>query len=148
MQQYNISQVARQFGLRASAVRYYEKIGVLPQANRVRGRRRYGMGDLRRLAVIQRARQIGFSLDEIRELFSGFRPGTPAWDRWQQLSQRKLTELEASLERIMTMKTLLERMSKCQCDALDECGAALLRHTCEPATPDTPPVRRTPARRE
>src|SRR5207244_2892900 len=122
--------VAKQFGLRTSALRYYEQVGILPQANRVSGRRRYDVAILRRLAVIQRARQIGFSLDEIRELFSGFQPGLPASHRWRQLSQRKLAELEASLERIMTMKNLLRRMATCECDALDDCGASLLRHSC------------------
>ena len=83
-------------------------------------------GLLRRLAVIQRARQIGFSLDEIRELFGGFRPGTPASQRWQELSQRKLEELDAAMQRIMEMQKLLRSMCNCQCDVLDECGAALL----------------------
>lgn len=147
MQQHNISQVAKKFGMRASAVRYYEKIGILPMANRVRGRRLYGEADMRRLAVIQRARQVGFSLQEIRELFSGFRPGTPAWHRWQELSQRKLAELEASLRRIEAMKSLLERMGKCRCDALDECGAGLLVHVCGPATREGSSERRVPTGR-
>src|ERR1700732_2577493 len=93
MRPLTITQVAKQFGLRPSALRYYEQIGILLPANRVSGRRRYDGAALRRLAVIQRARQLGFSLDEIRELFGGFRPGTPASQRWQELSQRKLAEL-------------------------------------------------------
>jgi MerR family redox-sensitive transcriptional activator SoxR len=96
-----INQVAKQFGLRASALRYYEQIGILQPTNRVCGRRRYDRTTLRRLAVIQRARQVGFSLDEVRELFGGFSVGTPASQRWQELSQRKLTELEATVERIL-----------------------------------------------
>ena len=126
MQSLSISQVARQFGLRASALRYYEQIGILPGASRVGGRRRYDGAALRRLAVILRARDAGFSLREIRELFSGFRPGVSASQRWQQLSQRKLAELEHSLERLQLMQQLLRRMATCKCDALDECGAAIL----------------------
>lgn len=126
MQSLSISQVARQFGLRASALRYYEQIGILPGASRVGGRRRYDGAALRRLAVVLRARDAGFSLREIRELFSGFRPGVPASQRWQQLSQRKLAELEHSLERLQMMQLLLRRMATCKCDALDECGAAIL----------------------
>ncbi len=128
MQQLSISQVAQQFGLRTSALRYYEQIGILPQADRVSGRRRYDAAVLRRLAVIQRARQVGFSLAEIRELFCGFRPNTPASFRWKQLSQHKMLELDASLKRITSMKDLLCRMANCQCNALDECGAAILRN--------------------
>jgi len=127
-----ISQVAQQFGLRSSALRYYEKVGILQPANRVSGRRRYDVTALRRLAVIQRARQVGFSLDEIRELFGGFRVGVPASQRWQELSRRKLVELEASVERIVVMQKLLRGMCNCRCDVLDECGAALLTKHCRP----------------
>jgi len=131
MRPLTISQVAKQFGLRSSALRYYEQVGILLPANRVGGRRRYDGAALRRLAVIQRARQVGFSLDEIRELFGGFRVGTPASQRWQELSRRKLLELEASVERIVIMQQLLRSMGNCRCDALDECGAGLLQHMCD-----------------
>jgi MerR family redox-sensitive transcriptional activator SoxR len=123
----SISSVAKQFGLRASAIRYYEKIGVLPRAERTSGQRRYDGTVLRRLAVIQRAQQVGFSLDEIRELFSGFHGGTPASRRWQQFSDRKLAELEAAMERIKIMQGLLLRMNNCRCATLDQCGEGLLR---------------------
>jgi MerR family transcriptional regulator, redox-sensitive transcriptional activator SoxR len=127
MPEFSISQVASQFGLRASAVRYYEKIGILPVPARKSGQRRYDSAVLRRLAVIQRARQVGFSLEEIRELFNEFHIGKPGSKRWQQLSQRKFRELESSMERIRSMQALLKRMGNCKCDAVDECGAALLR---------------------
>ena len=67
-----ISEVARQVGLQASAIRYYERIGLLPQALRMSGQRRYDTTALYRLALIQRARQLGFTLTEIRDLFFGF----------------------------------------------------------------------------
>jgi len=127
MRALSISQVARQFGLRPSALRYYEQIGILPPADRVAGRRRYDAASLRRLAVIQRARDAGFALVDIRELFCGFRPGVPASQRWREVSQRKLAELDDSLKRLMLMRDLLNRMGNCKCDVLDECGAALLR---------------------
>ena len=130
MRQLVISQVSKRFGLRASALRYYEQIGLLPSAERLAGRRIYNVTALRRLAVIQRARQSGFSLREIQQLFTGFKPGTAASDRWQQLSRRKLAELDDSIERIKTMQALLKRMGYCRCDALDECGEGLLKNIC------------------
>jgi MerR family transcriptional regulator, redox-sensitive transcriptional activator SoxR len=141
VQALSISQVARQFGLRPSALRYYEQIGILPAANRVSGRRRYDAATLRRLAVIQRARDAGFTLSDIRELFIGFRPGVPASQRWLQVSQRKLAELDRTLERLQLMRDLLNRMGNCKCDALDECGAALLR-TIAAQPPRQPAARR------
>ena len=72
----SISEVANQIGLRPSAIRYYEQVGILPQAQRVSGQRRYDVTVLHRLIVIQRARQTGFTLSEIKELFFGFRVGS------------------------------------------------------------------------
>ena len=113
MAQLTISEVARTFGLRPSAIRYYEQIGILPEALRTSGQRRYDGSVLRRLAV---------------ELFFGFQPGTSPSKRWQEMSERKLAELEALVDQIKTMQRLLERIQNCRCDALDECGKRLLAH--------------------
>src|SRR6266852_8770182 len=122
-----ISDVARLFGLRTSAIRYYEQIGILPAPLRKSGQRRYEETALFRLAVIQRARETGFTLEEIRKLFFGFPPGTPPPKRWRQLSQRKIAELRDRIKRLKLMETLLKRVEDCRCDALDECGEKLLR---------------------
>jgi len=128
MPQLTVSQVARQLGLRPSAIRYYERIGVLLPAERVSGQRRYDHTVLHRLAVIQRARRTGFTLDEVKLLFFGFQDGTPACKRWQQLSRRKLAELEEQLEHIKTMQHVLRQMMRrCRCSTLDECGKGILR---------------------
>jgi MerR family redox-sensitive transcriptional activator SoxR len=123
-----ISDVARVFGLRTSAIRYYEQIGILPPAMRKNGQRRYDNSTLFRLAVVQRAREAGFTLEEIRELFFGFPPGTRPSKRWHQLSQRKIAELRDRMKRLKLMETLLKRVEDCRCDALDECGEKILRN--------------------
>jgi MerR family transcriptional regulator, redox-sensitive transcriptional activator SoxR len=122
-----ISEVARVFGLRTSAIRYYEQIGILPPPMRRNGQRRYDNSALFRLAVVQRARETGFTLEEIRELFFGFPPGTRPPKRWRQLSQRKIAELRERMNRLKQMETLLKRVENCRCDALDECGEKILR---------------------
>ena len=122
-----ISDVARVLGLRTSAIRYYEQIGILPPAMRKNGQRRYNNTVLFRLAVVQRARETGFTLEEIRELFFGFPPGTPPPKRWHQLSQRKIAELRDRMKRLKLMEKLLKRVENCHCDALDECGEKILR---------------------
>src|SRR3981081_3452938 len=128
MPQLSISEVAREVGLRPSAIRYYEQIGILPSIQRTNGQRRYDTTSLHRLAVVHRCRRTGFPLDDIRELFFGFASGTRAPARWQELSQRKLVELEASIERIKTMQRLLVRLQhRCHCDTLDDCGKRLLK---------------------
>ena len=128
MPQLTISQVARQIRLRPSAIRYYERIGLLPPAQRLSGQRRYDQGVLYRLAIIQRSRQLGFTLAEIRSLFFGFREVTRASERWRTLSQRKLAELEHLMNGIKTVRGLLEQlMTTCRCDTLDQCGKGISR---------------------
>jgi MerR family redox-sensitive transcriptional activator SoxR len=123
-----ISQIARQIGLQSSAIRYYERIGLLPPPPRISGQRRYDTTVLYRLAIIQRARQLGFTLDEIRQLFFGFRNVTRASERWQKLSQRKLDELDALMDDIKTLRRLLRKMmTRCHCDTLDQCGRGIYR---------------------
>src|SRR5215469_8028279 len=123
-----ISQVAQQIGIRASAIRYYEQIGLLPPARRMSGQRRYDPTFLYRLAIIQRARQLGFTLNEIRHLFFGFRDVTRASERWRTLSKRKLAELQHLIDGIKVVRGLLKKlMTKCRCDTLDQCGKGIFQ---------------------
>ena len=132
MPQLPISKVAQQIGLQPSAIRYYERIGILLPAQRVSGQRRYDTTVLYRLAVIQRARQSGFTLDEIRQLFFGFGNVTRASERWQKLSRKKLAELDILMESIKTTRGLLQKMMRmCRCDTLEQCGKGIFRGDCQ-----------------
>ena len=128
MAQLTISQVARQVRLQPSAIRYYERIGLLPPAERLSGQRRYDPTVFYRLAIIQRARQLGFTLVEIRHLFFGFRDITRPSERWRTLSQRKLAELDHLMDGIRTVRAVLKKlMRKCRCDTLDQCGKGIFQ---------------------
>jgi MerR family transcriptional regulator, redox-sensitive transcriptional activator SoxR len=120
-----IGAVARNSGFRASAIRYYERLGILPPAERVSGQRRYSEGVLDRLAVVQFARLTGFTLVEIQQLFHGFKEGTPASTRWQKLARRKLVEVEDLIARAERIKQLLEAGLECRCYSLEECGRTM-----------------------
>jgi MerR family redox-sensitive transcriptional activator SoxR len=121
-----ISQVAKQVGLRTSAIRYYEQIGLLDATERVGGQRRYDKTVFYRLSIVQRAQQAGFTLGEVHELLTAFVPGTPAQERWRQLSARKLEELSAKMSEIQFMQSLLkDMMSNCHCDTLETCGRGI-----------------------
>jgi MerR family redox-sensitive transcriptional activator SoxR len=133
MAQLSISEVGRKVGLRASAIRYYEEIGVLAPARRVSGQRRYDEIVLYRLAVVRRAQEAGFTLDEIRQLFFGFLPSTPISQRWKRIAERKMVELDAKLEQIQSMKDLLKKLqSCCECETVEKCGAGILRSDPNP----------------
>jgi MerR family redox-sensitive transcriptional activator SoxR len=118
-----IGQVARESGLAASAIRFYEQAGVLPKPVRIGGRRQYGQSILDRLAVLERAKACGFSLAETRQLFYGFREGVRPSERWQTLARRKIAELDELTRKIAIMKEMLER--PCACEDLAECGRRL-----------------------
>jgi MerR family transcriptional regulator, redox-sensitive transcriptional activator SoxR len=127
MSRLSISDVARQTRLRPSAIRYYEKLGILPKAERMNGRRRYDRTVLYPLAVIQIGREAGFSLDEIRTLFFGFQKSIRPEARWRRLADRKLKELDILAERIRRVRILLRRMkTNCHCKTLETCGQAIL----------------------
>src|SRR5437763_4556530 len=119
-----IGEVARRAGLQASAIRYYEKIGLLPKTRRVSGQRRYETGVLSYLEVIDVAKRAGFRMDEIMQLFHGFGKGTPAFRRWQLLAKRKITEMDDLIARAKKMKRLLVKADRCKCLDLEDCGKA------------------------
>jgi MerR family transcriptional regulator, redox-sensitive transcriptional activator SoxR len=117
-----IGEVASQSGLRTSAIRYYEDIGVLPRPERVYGgHRRYSARVFQQLAFIQLAQQAGFSMAEIQTLVSGFDEDAPLGVRWRTLAEQKLAELEELITRAQGMKRILENGMRCHCLNLDEC---------------------------
>ena len=122
----SIGQVARRVGLQASAIRYYEKIGLLPKTQRISGQRRYETNVLNYLAVIDVARRAGFRMDEMRQLFHGFGRGIPAFHRWQVLARRKITEMDELIARAKKMKRLLQKADRCKCLDLEDCGKIFL----------------------
>ena len=126
MESMSIGEVARSAGVRPSALRYYEGVGLLPPPERANGRRRYDGELLRevldRLEVVRVAQQSGFTISEIRTLLDGFSEDTPPSERWRLLAQDKLPEVEALLERALGMKDLLERGLRCECLRLEECS--------------------------
>lgn len=117
-----IGELARRARVQPSAVRYYESIGLLAPAARQAGRRIFEDDSLERLAVITYAKQLGFSLNEVKELFGGFKVA-----RWKPLAVRKIAELDEMTLRIDTMRGLLRKALRCGCLDVEECGRAMLR---------------------
>jgi MerR family redox-sensitive transcriptional activator SoxR len=127
-----IGQVAKQSGLAASAIRYYEQAGVLPKPMRIGGRRQYNPSVLERIAVLERAKACGFTLAEVRQLFYGFREGAPPSERWLTMARGKIAELDELARKITATKELLQH--PCACQNLAECGRRILskkRAACE-----------------
>lgn len=117
-----IGELAERARLAASTIRYYEEVKLLPRPPRASGRRVFDEATLNRLLVITFAKEAGFSLREIRQLFDGFASETPAGVRWQKLATAKLEEIEALAARIDAMKKLLRDALRCGCVELDSCA--------------------------
>jgi MerR family transcriptional regulator, redox-sensitive transcriptional activator SoxR len=112
-----IGEVAKRTGLRASAIRFCERAGLLLKPVRTSGQRRYGAAILDRLAVLERAKACGFTLTEIGVLFNN--EGSHS-AKWRALAESKIAELDSTIERIAAMKALLQR--RCECATAAECG--------------------------
>src|SRR6185369_8973969 len=76
MDEMSIGEIGRLTGLKPSAIRYYESLGLLPKPKRVGGKRRYDATVLEWLSLIALAREAGFTMTEIKRLVAGFTPGT------------------------------------------------------------------------
>jgi MerR family transcriptional regulator, copper efflux regulator len=102
-----IDQVARQLGLRASAIRYYEERGLIEPSSRHAGRRWYGPAEIRRLAIIQYWQQSGLmSLEEIGEILAG--PDTGG--HWRQVVEGRIEVLRAQVEQMEAARQFLEHI--------------------------------------
>ena len=122
----NIGEIARQCGLRASAIRYYEDQGLLPAPRRQGGRRVYGPDAVSRIAIIQFAQEAGFTLAEIKVLAGAGDPVRPLSARMRQLAEAKIVEVDRLIERASLMKSMLARALQCQCLDTVECGGRIL----------------------
>jgi MerR family redox-sensitive transcriptional activator SoxR len=123
----SIGQVAQRCGLAPSAIRYYEKAGVLPKPIRVSGQRRYAADVIGRVRLVQVAREAGFTIAETRTFVAGFSTTTPPAIRWRTLAERKLAEIERQMKRLRRMKTLLESSFHCRCLSVDDCARLIGR---------------------
>jgi len=118
----SIGEVAEKAGIADSAIRYYERNGLLPEAERVSGQRRFTEETVQRLGIIDVAKQAGFSLDEVRVLLTSIDEGAPAHEQLQALAARKLPEVDALIERAQKMRDWLTTASDCGCESLDCCA--------------------------
>lgn len=115
-----IGEVASRSGFSPSAIRYYESVGVLPEPERVAGRRHYEPDVLRRLEILAIAQRAGFSLEEIKGLFA--EDGGHAGTALRRLATRKIDDLEALIANAEAMRDWLRAAQSCDCATLDACA--------------------------
>jgi MerR family redox-sensitive transcriptional activator SoxR len=118
----SIGEVAEEAGTSVSAIRFYEREGLLPGAERVSGQRRFAEETVRRLGIIDVAKQAGFTLDEVSVLLTSIDEGAPAHEQLQALAAQKLPEVDALIARAQAMRDWLTTASACGCGSLESCA--------------------------
>ena len=117
-----IGQVAEQAGLNTSHIRFYERVGVLPEPERISGQRRYRPEVLHRLSIIDVAQRAGLTLDEIAPLTGPENRSADAAVHIRHLAETKLPHIDALIARAQAVKHWLQVAQSCDCASVDVCG--------------------------
>jgi MerR family redox-sensitive transcriptional activator SoxR len=128
----SIGEVARKMGLNPSAIRYYERLGLLPKPPRKSGRRQYDDDVLQRLMMVRFAQHVGFSMVEIKLLLDGVH-GRPPTERWRKLAREKAAQVDEFIAHAKAVRAMLHDTLAHQCPKLVERGAALALRPQEPS---------------
>ena len=108
-----IGELAKETGVKVVTIRYYEQIGVLPAPNRTGGNyRTYREEHAQRLRFIRRCRDLGFSLDQVRDLFRLSAENGPSCAEVCRVAERHLKAIEAKLADLNRLASELRRMSR------------------------------------
>ncbi len=117
-----IGEVAKRSGIRASALRYYDEIGLISSERAGSGHRRYPRPVLRRIAFIVFAQKVGLSLEEIGEALARLPPDrAPNRRDWSRLSSTWTSRIDQRIAELERLKTGLTECIGCGCLSLDRC---------------------------
>jgi MerR family copper efflux transcriptional regulator len=106
--EYSIGELAARFGLATHVLRHWEDVGLLSPARRVAGRRVYGAVHVTRVAEILLGKEAGFSLEQLRELFTA-----PDRARRREVLNARLAQVRERIARLTLAQTLLEHGLRC-----------------------------------
>jgi MerR family transcriptional regulator, redox-sensitive transcriptional activator SoxR len=117
-----VGEVAGRSGFAASALRYYEREGLIEADRSSGGQRRYQRSVLRRLAFIRAARHVGLTLDEVRDLLARLPSSrTPTRADWTRISRLWRDRLDAEIDALVALRNGLDSCIGCGCLSLQRC---------------------------
>lgn len=119
-----IGEVAERTNTPTTTIRYYERIGLIPEPERISGRRSYTEDVLEHLEAIATAKGLGFTLEEIRLLLGTFRSEEEVSRDCREMAEEKLRELDALIADARRMQGILEHGLICNCASLQGCYIA------------------------
>ena len=118
----SIGEVAQRSGVAPSALRFYEREGLIASTRTDGNQRRYDRAVLRRIALVQAGRAAGISLVEIRDALAGLpTTRTPSRRYWERLSNRWRDDLDARIETLQALRERLTTCIGCGCLSIDKC---------------------------
>lgn len=118
----NIGDAARRSGLPAKTIRYYEDIGLLKADRAANGYRDYSGEDIHRLRFVQRARSLGFSVEECRQLLSLYGDSGRESADVKAIAQAKLGEIDRKITELTSLRaTLGHLIENCHGDSRPDC---------------------------
>lgn len=118
----NIKEVADRAGLPAKTIRYYEEIGLICPLRSANGYRVFRHSDLHKLAFLSRARSLGFSIEDCRQLLALYEDKARASADVKALAQANLAQIEAKIAELQAMQAALSHLvAACAGDARPEC---------------------------
>lgn len=118
-----IGTLAKRTGTKVQTIRYYETIGLMSEPERTEGgQRRYGQAELDRLSFVRHGRQLGFSLEAIRDLLDlADNPAQSCADA-DSIARQQLKQVEDRIDRLVALRLELKRMiSECGHDSVAQC---------------------------
>jgi len=120
---YTIGALAEETGCKVQTIRYYEQIGLMPEPPRTEGgQRRYTRKHSDRLCFIRHSRELGFSLDAIRELLSLTDLPDNSCEAADAIARSQLADVENRIARLQSLKQELQRMvTQCKGGTIDQC---------------------------
>lgn len=137
----NIGEASKASGVSAKMIRYYESIGLVPAADRrASGYRDYAPADLNRLGFIRRARDLAFSIEEIRELLRLWSDRDRSSREVKELALRHISELDGRARQLTEMADALRHLATaCEGDERPDCPIIEgLGGACHPPSQDVP----------
>ncbi|MEP1209220.1 MAG: helix-turn-helix domain-containing protein [Rhizobiaceae bacterium] len=120
---YSIGELARLTGVKVPTIRYYEQMGLVDAVERTSGnQRRYSRAELQRLSFVRHSRDLGFTIEDIRELLELSQHPEQSCSDAHSIAVRHLADTRARIKKLKSLERELRRLARCDADSIQDCA--------------------------